>query len=53
MDEFESLSHTKVQVQIPRRVHSEVPPQSAVRAASESSWGIVPQVSNAKAKPDR
>ena len=31
MDEYESLSHTQMGVQIPRGFHSEMPPQGAVR----------------------
>ena len=38
MDEYESLSHTQVGVQIPRGVHSEVPAEDAVRATAAASW---------------
>ena len=34
MDEYESLSHTQMGVQISRGVHSEVPQEDAVRGAA-------------------
>src|SRR5215467_13324363 len=53
MDEYESLSHTKMGVQIPRRVHSQVPEKDPVCTTSTASGGGVPQAGRTKGKQDR
>jgi len=40
-------------VQIPRRVHSQVPEEDAVWADTTASWGSVPQVGCAEGESDR
>src|SRR5260221_8547222 len=40
-------------VQIPRRVHSQVPEEDAVWADKTASWGSVPQVGRAEGESDR
>jgi hypothetical protein len=39
MDDFESLSHTKWGLQIPRGVHSQVPHEGALRG-TETVWAM-------------
>jgi len=53
MDEYESLCHTKVGVQIPRGIHPEVPTQDVVRAVAKRSGGGIRRLAAQKESRDR
>ena len=50
MDEYESLSHTEMGVQIPRGFHPEMPSQSPVRGASAAPGRGVPASSPSRSR---
>lgn len=53
MDEFESLSHFEVGVQVPRCIYTEVPPEGVVRQSSEAFGRGVPEACRAEGVQDR
>jgi putative transposase len=53
MDEYESLSHKQVGVQISCCVHSQVPEEDALGGVEAAPRGCVSQAGTAKGKPDR
>jgi putative transposase len=53
MDDYESLSHSKWGVQIPRRVYSEVSQEGVVCRVAPTSGRCLPEIGRAKGKSGR